>query len=380
MMVRKRSSADLSGILLYVGQGAYGLCLSAVSPTLVEAQKSWPMTYEEIALYPSLLAVSMILSGLIYGRCSMRWGRRITVAAAAGLSAASTLCVAVAPGPAELLVAAVAMEIFSTAMQTGVMSALTERGTHGRARRLTLGTVCASLGSLIGPWLVTQASEIGTGWRGMWYLITVGFAVLAFVLPGAAGQSAAPVGDLHRNVALDRRYWLPATGVAAAVAGEICLVYFAPQALARAGFGHGGLVIMPYYLGELTGRLVSAWSASRGHTEKALLSMSLLFALSGFGTFWLAGQLPVRFAGMLVAGVGIGNFFPLGASVVTASASQAADRAMSRLYFLIGGFTLVAPLVFGAVADKVGLQIALVLIPLLCMGILGTALRANAAT
>lgn len=380
MTVIKRRTKDASCILLYVGQGVYGICLSAVSPTLVEAQKSWPMTYEETALYPSLLAVSMILSGLIYGRCSMRWGRRITLAAAAGLSAVSTLCAAIAPGPAELLAATVSMELFSTAMQTGVMSALTERGTEGRVRRLTLGTVCASLGSLVGPWLITQTSETVTGWRGTWYLITVGFAVLAFVLPGAAGRPAVAVGSVGHNAVLDRRYWLPAAGVAAAVAGEICLVYFAPQAVARDGFGHGGLVIMPYYLGELTGRMVSAWSASRGHTEKALLGMSLLFALSGFGTFWLAGELSVRFAGMLIAGIGIGNFFPLGASIVTASVARAADRAMSRLYFLIGGFTLVAPLVFGALADKVGLQVAMVLIPLLCLGIVVTGLRADAAT
>ena len=363
-----------SSALLYLGQGACGVSLSMVSPTLVQAQRSWPMSYAQTSLYPSLLAASMILAGMAYARCTTRWGRRHVLTAAAGLSAASALGVAIAESPAALLVAVVALGLFSAAVQAGVMSTLADIGPNRRARRLTLGTLCASLGSLIGPSLVALVAGTPLGWHRAWWMLAPVFVVLGLVLPRADHHSMASTGDARQYGKLPRRYWLLAIGVALGVAGEICLVYFAPQEVTRSGLSYGGLVVLPYYLGELTGRAASTVATTRGAAEERILGLALLFALLGFGTFWLASPTSLRLVGMFIAGLGIGNFFPLGASIVSSVAPGAADRAMSRLTLLVGITALLTPLVLGEIADQAGAHVALALIPLLCLGVAATAL------
>ncbi|MGW0831909.1 MFS transporter [Streptomyces prunicolor] len=365
------------GIPLYLGQGGFGACLSSISPTLVEVQKTWPMTHAGTGSYPSLLAASMIASGFGYARCAARWGRARVLASAAVGVAASAVMFALATGPATLLATTVCLGLCSTAVQTGVMSALADRGDQGRARRMAVGGVCASVASLTGPSLVTVLAATSVGWRGAWWVIALVFLALAVLLPRGAGgrtPAAGPARSVAGEGPLPRAFWIVASGVAAGVAGEICVVYFAPQLMAENGITllSPALVLVFYYAGELSGRIAGVCLALRADVEQRVLSASLLLALTGFGVFWLVEPPVVRLCGLMAAGAGIANFFPFGASSASGAAGRGAtDRALAGLHLLVGVGTLCAPLALGVLSDAASLRSGLVLIPVLFVTMAG---------
>lgn len=353
--------------MLYAAQGGYSAVLSAVSPTLAEAQKTWPMSNTAMGLYPSLLAGAMIVAGFGYTRWAARKGRAFVLSVAAGVVALGAAAAALAPSPLVLLLAVAGLGLSTTAVQAGVMSAHVDRGSGDQARRLALNGLCASLASLTGPLAVTIAVHTGLGWRGAWWWLAAVFVVLAVLLPSAVpdGRGGLAESRERRRGRLPLSYWCVTVGVAAGVAGEICVVFFSPRAMPVTGLVSSGSVLLLYYVGELCGRAVSYAVTFRQGTEGPLLAGSLLLALGGFGAFWLAESTGVRLAGLVAAGAGIANFFPIGASVVSARAPGASDQAMSGLHLLVGAATLTGPLLLGTVADRAGLHAAFALVPAL---------------
>ncbi|WP_416968180.1 MFS transporter [Streptomyces sp. 4F14] len=345
--------------VLYAAQGGYSAVLSAVSPTLAEAQKTWPMSNTAMGLYPSLLAGTMIVSGFGYTRWAARKGRAFVLSVAAGAVALGAVAAALAPSPPVLLLAVAGLGLSTTVVQAGVMSAHVDRGAGHQARRLALNGLCASLASLTGPLAVTVAVHTGLGWRGAWWWLAVVFVVLAVLLPSAVPDGRGAPSRERKRGRLPLPYWC----VTAGVAGEICVVFFSPRAVPVAGLVSSGSVLLLYYAGELCGRAVSYGVTFRPGAEGPLLAGSLVLALGGFGAFWLAASTGVRLAGLVAAGAGIANFFPIGASVVSARAPGASDQAMSGLHLLVGAATLTGPLLLGTVADRAGLHAAFALVP-----------------
>ncbi|WP_075731547.1 MFS transporter [Streptomyces acidiscabies] len=373
-------SRFLPHAVLYASQAGCSVSLSAISPTLAEARRTWPMSYAAIGLYPSLLAASMVVSGLGYARWSARWGRARVLGAASAVLSASAVLFSVAPDPTTLLIAATGLGLSSTVLQAGVIAVLVDASSARRASRLALNGLCASLASLIGPLLVTAAAHTDTGWRCAWWWPALWFLLLALLLPSAARGGPVAVEAVSLRAVLPASYWLVSAGVAAGVAAELCVVFFAPRSEAAAAVPSAGAVLLLYYAGESTGRAVGFGVIRRSGREASLLAGSLLTATAGFGVFWLADSSTARLIGLMAAGAGIAGFFPVGASLASSRAPGAADRAMSRLHLLVGVAAFVSPLLLGALADRVGLRAGFVLVPVLflamaCLLALGTRSR-----
>jgi fucose permease len=72
-------------------------------------------------------------------------------------------------------------------------------------------------------------------------------------------------------------------------------------------------------------------------------------------------------AGLFVAGLGIGNLYPLGASLATGAASHVVDLATSRIALTVGCATLLIPPSLGIVADSLGLGNAYAIVAVLLL-------------
>lgn len=348
-------------LLCYGAQGAYSVALSSVSPTLAEAQKDWPMSHTAVGCFPAALALSTTVAGAGYVHAAGRWGRSGVLRTAAGAVAVSALSVAAAPTPGTALFAVAALGLSTTVVHTGVMAELASHDPRGRARRLAVNGLCASLASLLGPLTVTAAALAGN-WRTAWGVVALLFLTLALALRTPSGAPAA--GPAVRRDALPTSCRYVCLGVAAGVAAELCLIYFAPRAAGPDSVFSSGSVLLLYYAGELCGRLTAvARLSGRPGGELPFLAGSLLLACAGFGAFWLADSPWPRLAGLVVAGAGIGNFFPVGAALAVSYAPAAADSAMSRFHALAGVAALAGPLLVGTTADRVGLSPALALVP-----------------
>jgi fucose permease len=120
-----------------------------------------------------------------------------------------------------------------------------------------------------------------------------------------------------------------------------------------------------YFVALLLGRVVGSRLARKARPEKLLVGAVILSA-AGFLPFWLAPLVsPVvptatltSVAGLFVAGLGIGNLYPLGASLATGAAPRVVDLATSRIALTVGCATLLIPPALGLVAGRSGIGAA----------------------
>ncbi|WP_161501007.1 MFS transporter [Embleya scabrispora] len=364
-VLRRPAFEDFSLFVLYGSQFWFGACMSALNPTVIEAQRDWPMTYTVVGAYPSVLAASTVVSGAGYLRCVRRWGRpRVLTATAVGV-AGSGLLFALAVGPVMLFVAAACLGLFNAPVQTAVIAALEERGKAGRPRRLAGAALCASVGSLTGSSFVAVMASTGIGWRAAWVVLAAAFVVLAVLLPRCTRAVGSRDDEKSGSEArLPPRYWLMATGVMAGVSGEVCIGFFAPRLSTTHGYPSAALVLALYYSGEVCGRVAALCSSLRPSREQRALGICLALSLTGSAVFLLPGPEPWRLIGLVVAAGGIANLFPLGVSAASGAAPGATDRAVARVQLLVATGTFCAPVLLGTLADRTSLHTGLALVPL----------------
>jgi fucose permease len=138
-----------------------------------------------------------------------------------------------------------------------------------------------------------------------------------------------------------------------------------------------------HYLGLLLGRVGGAVASRRPGRAGLVLYASLAATALGFVPFWLTGLPVVAVLGLLVAGLGIANLYPLGVALSIEAARGREDQANSSSQMLGGLLVVGAPYLLGTLADRVGLTIAFGIEPVLiglCLLLLLAAHRAEAAT
>jgi MFS family permease len=166
------------------------------------------------------------------------------------------------------------------------------------------------------------------------------------------------------------------------MAVEFCLVYFGAEQLQGTGLSAtvAATAMSSHYLGLLVGRIGGAIATRRSGRAFCLLYASLAMTAGGFVLFWLTSVSVVALVGLLLAGLGIANLYPLSVALSLEAAPGSEDQANSRSQLLGGLLVIVAPYVLGNVADRAGLITAFAIEPLLigvCLLLLLTGLRAR---
>jgi fucose permease len=167
--------------------------------------------------------------------------------------------------------------------------------------------------------------------------------------------------------ALPLRCWLLAGLVALGIAVEFCLIYFGAEQIETTGLSaaSAATALGALYVGILAGRIAGAAATSRPGRTVALLWASLAANGVGFVLFWLATHPVLAVVGLLVAGLGIANLYPLSLAL-TLAAAPGRTEAANALTQLIGGVAVVlAPYLLGALADHRGLHTAFAVEPVL---------------
>ena len=96
-----------------------------------------------------------------------------------------------------------------------------------------------------------------------------------------------------------------------------------------------------------------------------LLYAAILTATVGFTIFWLAETAVLGLPGLVVCGLGIALFYPLGIARAIEASEGRPDQASARAGIGAALAAGAGPFLLGAVADVVGLHLALLVIPIL---------------
>jgi fucose permease len=146
------------------------------------------------------------------------------------------------------------------------------------------------------------------------------------------------------------------------------------EAEARLQAADAATLMGAYFVALLLGRILGSRLARRVRPGTLLVGAVILSA-AGFLPFWLAplisppalASITTSAVGLFVAGLGIGNLYPLGASLATGAASHVVDLATSRIALTVGCATLLIPPSLGIVADSLGLGNAYAIVAVLLL-------------
>lgn len=361
----------------YLLLGYYAYLQSLLGPLMPFLRAELGIGYVLGSLHLSAFAAGMVLTGLIGDGIARRIGFRAALWTGALGMAGGMAGLALAPHVALTLPVAGAMGVVGTLLLVAQQASLAHHHGPRRAVAFTEGNIVASLGAMLAPLAVGAAVSGVGGWR--WALAPALLLLAALLLregrrpvPEPPAQQAG--GGAGRP--LSRRFWACWAVACLGVAVEWSIGFWGadymhtvaglPIELAVTAMG-------VFFLAMLAGRV--AGSRLTRHLALArLLSGALVLALAGVLVFWQAASSVVTIAGLALAGLGVGNLYPLSLAAAAERAPGQAAAVSARMTLAGGLAILTAPLVLGGWADRVGLAGAFALTPALLLAALAVSL------
>jgi fucose permease len=157
---------------------------------------------------------------------------------------------------------------------------------------------------------------------------------------------------------MSARTWLLCALVGIVVGVEFCVVFYGAQLLhGMTGMGTvaAATAMALFFAAELVGRVVGS-GVTRPGRGRRLLAGTLVLTIAGMLPLWLSHDPGVALAGLVLAGLGIANLFPLALTLALTAAEGLTDRAAARSQFFVGTAIALGPLVLGLLSDRWGVQ------------------------
>jgi fucose permease len=324
------------------------------------------LTYGEVSLHSSAIAVGAFVAGFGGERVVRRLGRTAVLSAAVLGAAAGALLLCLAEAAWQSVGACLVIGLFSAFIPATVSAILFDL--HGARRDIAYAesnALCYAF-AIVGPLVVALATWLGWNWRtGMLLGALVGVAiVLAFINVRILGGQRTVEASRAK---LPPAYWAYFTMLAFAVALEFAGLLWAPSYLEKvvglsapaAAAGAGA-----FFAAMLIGRTVGV-RLFRIYSTRTLYFGAMAIVLVGFVAYWAGIASPaVAIAGLFVIGLGIANLFALILGFAMNTAGAASDRASARAIVAPGLAILLSPPLLGTFADHAGLHAAQVMIPI----------------
>jgi fucose permease len=357
--------------MTYALVGYFAFMETVLGPIMPFLRTELDLDYTTASLHFSAFAFGAVLLGLFGDKLSGRWGRLASLWGGAFAMTAGAVFLISVPSPWGTVPAAFAMGLCGALVLVTSQALLSDRHGEYGAVAVTESNVTASACSIAAPLLVGASAALGLGWRAALAVPAAALVLLAAVFlfrPPDLPQGATKEGERAGGSGLSARYWALWALVALGVASEWCVAYWGADFLAD-GTGlnrpAAATSLTAFFAAMLLGRIASSRLA-RTLPPTVLLAATLGLALVGFPLFWFSPGSILTLAGLSITGLGIGGVYPLGVSAAIASVPENSDAPAARLAIGGGGAILVAPLVLGALADRIGIATAFgIVIPML---------------
>lgn len=368
MEARPALSRGYATWLLYGAFGCMAFLLNGMGAILPPLQADLRVSRGEVAFYPSLFAVGLIVVGLGGAPLVARIGRAAAFRAAIGAILAGGLLVA-APERLVTLLGALLLGLGAALLIQLVPAVLAT--THPEAPAAAIGEAngLASAASVLAPLAVSATLAAGVGWRigylAVPLLVLAAIALPIWRLPVAEAPRAATDKAANPSPMIGR--WVD---LLVAVSVEFCMVFWAASAFIawdHASASQGAALASLFLVGMAAARLMSARIIRRVPDPRTLVLLCTIGATAGFVVFWSAPNLTLAAAGLLLAGLGVALLYPTTVSRVVAAWPHAPDRAAARAALGSGLAIGCAPFLLAQISDAAGLRTAFLIVPVLLL-------------
>jgi fucose permease len=383
--------------LAYLLVGYFMYVQASLGPVIPFLREDLSLGYGAAGLHFGAFALGVLFTGLLADRPARLLGRRTTLWGGAVGMAVGAGALAAAHGIAASLSATLVTGFCASLLLMSAQAALSDLHGEWRAAAISEANVVAGAAAILAPLLVGIFSRTEfPGWRGALLFAAVLLAAIFLLLGRAPIPSAKPAdhrekdGGAAGSRVLPTVFWGWCAVLFCCTAVEWSVAYWGTSFLeGEAGLqaSDAATLMGAYFVALLFGRIVGSRLA-RKVRPGALLVGAVILSAAGFLPFWLAPLvLPpasaatlASVAGLFVAGLGIGNLYPLGASLATGAASRVVDLATSRIALTVGCATLVIPPALGIVADRFGIGNAYAIVAALLLAAAALAVTVDRST
>jgi MFS family permease len=357
--------------LLYIVLSSLGFLLNGLGAILVPLQKELHVGRDQVAFYPTLFAVGLLMVGVVGGRVVGWIGRAVALRVSIGGMILGGLLLATSQRTLTLL-GALLLGIGGALLIQLVPALFTALHPHAPAAAVGEANGLASAASVLAPLAVAGALAAGLGWRAGYLVAPLLLLALvmapAWRIPLPAAEAPAHDAPRSKGTAL-LGPWLE---VVFAVSVEFCMVFWAASAVTEWHHASEGLapaVAALFLVGMATGRSLAVPITRRVPNARLLMLGCTAVAGAGFMLFWSAPVLPLAAVGLAVAGLGVALLYPTTVSRTVAAWPHAPDRAAARAALASGVAIGGAPFVLARLADLTGLRTAYLIVPVLLIAL-----------
>jgi fucose permease len=370
--------------LAYLLVGYFMYVQASLGPILPFLREDLSLGYGAAGLHFGAFALGVLFTGLLGDRPARLLGRRTTLWGGAAGMAAEAGALAAANSAAASLSATLITGFCASLLLMSAQAALSDLHGEWRAAAISEANVVAGAAAILAPLVVGAFSRTEfPGWRGALLFATLLLVAISVFLgrapvPGAKPALARREDDGGARV-LPAIFWGWCAVLFFCTAVEWSVAYWGTSFLEEeAGLkaADAATLMGAYFVALLLGRILGSRLTRRVRPGRLLVAAIALSA-AGFLPFWLApvvllpaGAAVASVAGLFVAGLGIGNLYPLGASLATGAASRVVDLATSRIALTVGCATLLIPPTLGISADHLGIGNAYAIVAALLLAAL----------
>lgn len=341
--------------LVYLMIGNYCYLAAGMGPAVNLLSAELHLSYSISALHFSAWSLGVLSAGTFGERIMRKFGK-----ASAAWMAGTGLCGGIliflsGVHPVVTILGCLICGFNGSIMSQSLCTIMADRFAEARVIAISEANFVASVFCSMAPLLIGTFYRSGLNWRIAVVLPIVLFLFFfMFGRPIIAGANESSPKGTQSAGRLPSLYWLCWLLVMFSVASEWSIIYWGADFLEKVtklSKADATTNLTAFLVAMVCARFIGS-RLVRIYSTGLLLRCTSIVALSGFLVFWLGNSVLVNMTGLVLAGLGIANFYPLTLSAAIGSAPGQAGRATSRMSISSGGATLFAPLLLGVLAER----------------------------
>ncbi len=362
--VLRPAGRDAVAWYAYLLLGYFAFVISVQGNILPFLREELALSYRDVSLHTSAIALGVILVGCFGDRVIGAFGRRRTLVATTLGSAAALVALALAPVAAVSIGACLLFGVVGAFVPVIVQAVLADFEGRWRDIAIAEANAMACLFSTSAPLITGLCVWLGLGWR----MALVAGVATAIVILAAFRRVKIPEGTVQKTSdawRLPALYWCYWAALGLGVAVEFATILWAPAYFeTELGLdpGTAAMAAAAVFVGMLIGRTAAA-GLLRLFSGRHLFLAATVLVFAGFAAYRGTTEPVLAVAGLFVLGLGIALLFPLTFSFAIAAAGPAAQKGSARVMIASGSAIMLGPPLLGAIADQAGLASALMMIP-----------------
>jgi predicted MFS family arabinose efflux permease len=354
--------------LVYLQMGCFGYFLYCFGPTVSLLRDEQGISRTLSGLHATALAAGSLVGAFVITPVVRRRGRGPVMWCGLVVLCLGILIYIATDFLVLTLAGAFVASLGAAFIAYPAPAVLTDHHGKASAAAVTEATAVAAGIGTVAPLIVGLTVATGLGWR----------AAMLFLLPAAAllglfGRNVRfptpMVAPIHEAGArrLPHVYWVGWGVVTAGVAVEFCMTLWTADIL-RARFDLSAAVASAGVTAVVAGMCIGRIAGGRLALHIALdrlLYGALAVCAAGFTAFWLTTWPPLAIVALLVCGLGIALFYPIGVARAIVASDGRPDLAVARIGLGVALASGGGPFVLGALADQIGIHGAFLVVPAL---------------